>query len=276
MVCGFDLFYYIQVVTRTYINLCCRFSDNNSYILVMLRKTMETRKVLENLGLSDGETKVYLALLKIGTSPVSKIKEESELHRTTIYDFIEKLINKGLASYVIENNVKFYSATHPSKLMDFVKEKEISLNNILPELIKLNETNEEEIKIEILKGKEGFKTLLNLILRTKKDLHGYGIDETKFEENFPIDLKHFLKQEQKLGIKEKLITFKNPEFTYDVPHVTYRYFDKEFFSPTPWFAFGDYVAIMIWDPLTTILIKSKELSEGFDKQFNLLWKIAKK
>jgi len=237
---------------------------------------METRVVLENLGLSDGEIKVYLALLKLGSSPVSKIKEESELHRTTIYDFIEKLINKGLVSYSIENNVKFYSAMHPSKLMDFIKEKEVGLKEILPELISLSEQHKEEIKIEILRGKGGFKTLLNLILRVRKDTHAYGIDETVFRKNFPIDIKHFLKQEQKLGMKEKLITFKDTEFTYPEPHMEYRFFDKKFFSPTPWFAFGDYVAIMIWDPLTIILIKSKELSGGFYKHFNLLWKISKK
>ena len=237
---------------------------------------METKTVLEDLGLSDGEIKVYLALLKLGSSPVSKIKEESNLHRTTIYDFIEKLINKGLVSYIVKNNIKFYSAMHPSKLMDFVKEKEINLKDILPNLIKLSERHREEIKIEIFKGKEGFKSVLNLMLREKKNLYGYGIDEAKFEANFPIDLKQFLKKEQKLGIKERLISKKDAEFYYKSPHIEYKFFDEKFFSPTPWFAFSDYICVMIWDPLTAILIKSKELSDGFYKHFNLLWKIAKK
>ncbi|MCD4759474.1 helix-turn-helix domain-containing protein [archaeon] len=237
---------------------------------------METKAILENLGLSDGETKVYLALLKLGSSKVSKIKEESGLHRTTIYDFIEKLINKGLVSYSVENNVKFYSAMHPSKLMDFIKEKEIGLKEILPELINLSEQHKEEIKIEVLRGKGGFKTLLNLALRVRKNIHAYGIDETLFKKNFPIDIKHYFKQEQKLGMKEKLITFKDVEFVYPEKHMEYRFLDKKFFSATPWMAFGEYVAIMIWEPLTIILIKSKELSDGFYKQFNLMWKIAEK
>lgn len=237
---------------------------------------METKSVLEDLGLSDGEIKVYLALLKLGSNPVSKIKEESGLHRTTIYDFIEKLINKGLVSYVVKNNIKFYSAIHPSKLMDFIKDKEINLKEILPNLIKLSEQHREEVKIEIFRGKEGFKSILNLILREKKDLCAYGIDETRFEANFPIDLKKYFKREQKFGIKERIISKKEAGFYYKYLHIKYRFFDDEFFSPTPWLAFSDYIVVMIWDPLIIILIKSKELVKGFYKHFNLLWKIAKK
>jgi len=236
---------------------------------------MEIKAVLENLGLSDGEIKVYLALLKLGNSPVSKIKEESRLHRTTIYDFIEKLINKGLVSYVVKNNIKFYSAMHPSKLMDFVKEKENHLKNILPNLIKLSEQHKEEIKIEVFRGKEGFKSLLNLMLREKKDVYGYGIDESEFEARFPIEIKQYIKKEQKLGMKEKLISKKGAGLYYKSSHIKYKFFDDKFFSPTPWLAFSDYVSVIIWEPLTIILIKSKELSKGFHKHFNLLWRIAK-
>ena len=66
---------------------------------------MDVKQVLSELGLSEGEIKVYMALLKLGSSPVSALKEETKLHRTTIYDFIEKLLNKGLVNHVIKNNV---------------------------------------------------------------------------------------------------------------------------------------------------------------------------
>ena len=49
---------------------------------------MEINKVLENLGLKEGEIKVYLDLLKFNQSSVAKIKERTQLHRTTIYDFL--------------------------------------------------------------------------------------------------------------------------------------------------------------------------------------------
>jgi len=115
---------------------------------------MEIKQVLQDSDLSEGESEVYLALLKLGSSPVSKIKEESGLHRTTIYDFLEKLLNKGLVNYVIQNNIKYYKASHPNKLIDFVKEKEEDLKEILPELKEMAEFQREDLKVEVYKGLE--------------------------------------------------------------------------------------------------------------------------
>ena len=126
---------------------------------------MTNQEILQQAGLSDGESRVYLVLLKLGSSPVNKIKEETKLHRTTIYDFIEKLLNKGLASFVIKNGTRYYKAAHPDKLLDLIKEKEDNIRDILPDLVKLAQIKREEINVEVYKGKEGFKTILNLVLK---------------------------------------------------------------------------------------------------------------
>jgi sugar-specific transcriptional regulator TrmB len=131
---------------------------------------MDEKEVLKELGLSDGETKVYLALLKLGPSTVNKITKITEQHRTTIYDFLEKLLNKGLVNYVIKNNVKYYKATHPNKLMDLLKEKEDNLKNIMPSLIDLSKFQKEEVKVEVYKGKEGLKTVMLDVIRSGKEI----------------------------------------------------------------------------------------------------------
>src|SRR3989344_8253028 len=95
---------------------------------------MDAKTALAELGLSDGEIKVYLSLLKLGTVPVSRIKEDTGLHRTTIYDFVEKLLQKGLVSYVVRGNVKVYRAADPGKLKDFLGEKQSALEQVLPAL----------------------------------------------------------------------------------------------------------------------------------------------
>src|SRR3989338_2360591 len=125
---------------------------------------MDIDKVLRDAGLSDGESKVYLALLKLGNAHVQKLKEESKLHRTTIYDFLDKLIKKGLAGFVVKNNVKFYAAAHPDKLLAFVKEKEDNVKEIFPSLQQMMKQQKEELHVEVYEGEEGFKTLLNDIL----------------------------------------------------------------------------------------------------------------
>jgi sugar-specific transcriptional regulator TrmB len=68
-------------------------------------------KSLEKIGLTKNETKVYLALLKIGTSKVGEILKESKLNSGKIYEVINSLEQKGLVSESTINNVKHFTAT---------------------------------------------------------------------------------------------------------------------------------------------------------------------
>ena len=244
---------------------------------------MEAKEILKELGLSEGEAKVYLALLRLGESQVNKVKTETKIHRTTIYDFLDKLIKKGLASYVVKNNVKFFSASHPSSLDSLLKEKKEKLEETLPELVKLCSLEKKQLKVEVYEGVEGFKTLYGKILRDekffvkeKKELLGFGVEEAKFEEKFPYILRGYIKKEQKAGIQERLIAKKGTKFIYEYPHMHYKYIDEKFFSPTPTIIYWNSIGFIVWDPLTVIVIENKDLADAYRKHFELMWKIADK
>ena len=87
---------------------------------------MRTEEAFSNLlkfGLTEGEAKVYLALLK-GSSAKSEIIKNSGISSSIVYEILEKLMRKGLASYtVIEGKKKFYAA-NPENLLDLI-DKEI-------------------------------------------------------------------------------------------------------------------------------------------------------
>ena len=51
-------------------------------------------KILEEIGLTPGEIKVYLALLKIGQSSTGAIANESQVSRSKIYTILDKLAKK--------------------------------------------------------------------------------------------------------------------------------------------------------------------------------------
>ena len=176
---------------------------------------MNLYETLESIGLSKGESKVYVALLKLGSVPVYKLKEETQLHRTTIYDFLEKLLNKGLISYVIKGNVKFYNATTTNKLLEFIKEKEEQVKDILPQINKLSQSKQEEIRVEVFKGVEGVKTILNDILRVAKDYVIFGIDEIMFKEKMGTFMDHFFRKEKQLGFKERILTSDAASYVYE-------------------------------------------------------------
>ena len=237
---------------------------------------MDERDVLKELGLSEGEVKVYLALLKLGQTAVSKLTKETGQHRTTIYDFLEHLLQKGLVSSVIKEGVAYYTVADPDKLLDLLKEREEHLIAILPKLKALAETQREEVYVEVYRGIEGFKVMLNDTLKVGEDFYGFGLDEQKFKERFPLLLELYFKKEQKLGIKEYNLTRENPKFIFKKENIEYRTIPEEFFEPTATAVYGDRVFILIWEPLTGILIKNKGLAEAYRKYHQLLWKTAKK
>ncbi len=237
---------------------------------------MDLKQVLEDAGLSDGESRVYLSLLKLGSVPVSVIKEETRLHRTTIYDFIEKLLNKGLVAYVIKNNIKYFCAAQPHKILDYVNEREENLRKAIPELQKISEFKKEEILVEVYPGKEGFKTLINDVLRHGKDYQTMGIDESIYKEQFDTVIKRYLKEAQRKGMQERSITRDDAKYVYSSPAIKYRYIPKEYFNPTSTHIWGDNVGILIWNPLMVIRIHNKEVADSYKKHFELLWKLAKK
>lgn len=239
---------------------------------------MDTSAVLSELGLSEGETKVYLALLKLGPSPVSAITKETGQHRTTIYDFLDHLQEKGIVSSVNKEGVKYFQIAPPERLMEYLREKEAHLSQVMPELNKLYEFKKEELSVEIYRGKEGYKTVLNLAVRTGKDNFAVGFEETMYEKMDKVMMRQFFNALKERNIHEYAIVSSKTKFVYpeSVAATThYRYIDEKYFNPNPIFTFGDYVVITIWEPLTNIVIKSKQVADAHRKYFNLLWDIAK-
>ena len=99
---------------------------------------------LTSIGLSQGEAKVYGALLEIGVCSLQSIHEKTAIDRRNIYDIINKLVEKGLVSYTVEKGRKKFQITHPNKLLDFIdcqkdviKEREGEVRQHLPNLISL-------------------------------------------------------------------------------------------------------------------------------------------
>ena len=67
-------------------------------------------EILEEFGLTKNEVKIYLTLLKMGRALAGEITEKSGIHRRNVYDSIERLMKKGLVSFIIQNNRKYFRA----------------------------------------------------------------------------------------------------------------------------------------------------------------------
>jgi len=129
--------------------------------------------ILEDFGLSEAEAKVYLALLEIGSTLAGPIIKKTCLHRGTTYQILQRLIDKGLVSFVIKSGKRYFEATHPNRFLEILKEKEEKIQEILPSLIQKKQLSKEKQEVNVYSGYNGIKTVCENMLEELKD--GGGI-----------------------------------------------------------------------------------------------------
>jgi sugar-specific transcriptional regulator TrmB len=235
---------------------------------------MEYADKLKELGLSDSEAVIYITLLKLGEATVAELSQHSGLHRTNIYDSIEKLKEKGFVSYLTKENKQFLRAADPEILLNYLKEKEESMANILPELKKIQSSISEKVAVEVFKGKQGMKSVLKDILLRKEEVIGFSVSG-QMRKFLPEFAEYYFREQAKHKIIHRFIytggTIKPPTAYYRI-----KYLSKEFISTTMSLCYDDTLLNLIWEPeMIAIRIKSKLLTEDFKKHFNLLWNMAK-
>ena len=95
---------------------------------------MAELNVLEELGLSPAEAKIYLSLIEIGSTLAGPIIKRTGLHRGTTYQILQRLKEKGLVSSIVKGKKQYFEPANPDRLMDSLKEREEKLHEILPSL----------------------------------------------------------------------------------------------------------------------------------------------
>lgn len=231
--------------------------------------------ILKEIGLDDYEIKIYLALLQERTSTAMAISRRTKIERTTVYRVLESLIDKGLASFIVENKVKKFNAIAPEKLLIQLKEKEEELKKILPELNNLSKLRKDvEPNIEIYRGLSGIKSMIRDILVLRKDY--ITILAEKEPDDLSLFFRLFMKSIEKEGIHERVL-IKEGSKTYKSKNTEIRYLPKEYTYSTGFGVCENLVGIVLLsEPFLAIKIESKELADTFRSYFEILWKISKK
>src|SRR4030042_5917268 len=95
---------------------------------------MDKFNALNDLGLSDLETDVYLALLSLGMSKASAIAKEVGVKRTTIYAILKELAVKGIVTVYFRKAQRLYSAKKPYQVAKIFQNKINKFEEIIPAL----------------------------------------------------------------------------------------------------------------------------------------------
>ena len=231
---------------------------------------------MKQSGLTRNESLVYKALLELGPSLAGQISRKTGLHRRTIYDTTEMLIKKGLIGYILKNNRRLFKASSPEKFLDILKEKENLIKDILPDMMDFYTRTQEKEETNFYKGKQGLKTVMEDQLRkgTKEILIMGASPEAS--EILKFYFKWFEIKRSKKKIKTRII-FNKSDKVYKLPLAEIKYLPQKYSSPLAVNIYRDKVAIILWskEKPIAIVIKDKEISEGYKKYFELMWKTVK-
>ena len=233
-------------------------------------------EVFKQFGLTHNEALIYQALLELGQSLAGQISRKTGLHRRTVYDTAEMLIQKGLIGYILKNNRRFFEAASPEKFLDIIKEKENLINNSLSEMMLLYTKTQEKQETNFYKGKQGLKTVMEDQLKQgTKEILILGASPLAYK-ILEFYFKWFDVKRCKQKIKARII-FNKSDKKPRIPLAEIKYLPKKYTSPLAVNIYRDKVAIILWskDNPIAIVIKNKDVSEGYKKYFELMWRIAK-
>ena len=241
---------------------------------------------LIDVGLTPGEAKVYLAMIHIGPSRVGKIVEMSGVSQSKIYNVLDRLILKGLASYNLQDNIKYFQSLEPSRLHEYIQRKEDevrrqkeALTQIISDLSK-NVNAAKRSTSEIFMGERSLRSAYMTLLSDSKrgDILRYFYPYPNAHENASPFYSRFYKYQKSKGLIERGIVnsnFKNSQHFKEIPKdVKLRHVN--FPLPGTIDIFADKLLIIDWKTITGILITSSEIAGIFVDYFDSIWKIAQR
>jgi sugar-specific transcriptional regulator TrmB len=237
------------------------------------------QETLEDLGLTSSEAKIYIILLEQGASLAGTISRNTGIHRRSVYDAIERLIQKGLVSYIKTNNRKYFEAVSPERLLEIVHKKEDDVKAILPELKLLQQMSEGKKETLFFRGKDALKSAFDDQIDKAKEICVLGAT-TKCLDILPYYFPRFDKLRVKKKIRSRMIfneSEKQHDYLKKLPLAEARFVPKDIVSDTTTIIYERNICIVAWkqDPVA-ILIREDAIADGFRNYFEFMWQFAKK
>ena len=227
-------------------------------------------QILRDLGLTEQEARVYVALLDHGECTAVKLASHTNIDRVQIYQITERLIRNGFASFIHKDNVKYFLAADPEKFGRDLEEKQHKFEKVYPLLKLKQESNPPETYVHVLKGMEGFKTLIQMVKDEGEDYCTICGERQSEVVNYK---RKQVKTLTSNGQKGRVLQVRGTDcFIGPLEEFRWTKIPKTQMSLV---IFGDYVATINWrEPMQVIIVKNKDIAVTQKHIFNQLWEQA--
>jgi len=244
---------------------------------------INAKDILNKIGISGQETRVYLALLKFKESQSGNLCSETGIPSSNIYRILGKLMEKGLVSYRIQNNTKIFMPSPPETLNEIFLEKQKNLEKErkdIQELIanlKTKKIQEPQSNYKYYEGISGIKGMWHEINSDMKKGDSeiiYAGEKESYEallgfynEHHKQRLKKKIKAKLLFPIEEKKLAKKRKKELADVKFAKLE-------NKAEWGIIGDmlFIQYIISKKPVGFLIKNKIISDTFKQAFEQIWK----
>jgi HTH-type transcriptional regulator, sugar sensing transcriptional regulator len=245
-------------------------------------------KLLQDIGLTEGESKVYFALVKLGATKTGALSKQAEVSSSKVYKILDRLENKGLVGHAIKGKIKYFTAMNPNRLVDYIdkkeedlKEKKQEVKKIIPEIELAMEKSGNKSEATILQGFKAVTNFFRGILDELKSGETYYVLGATYGE-VP-GLRDFFynhhTQRAEKKIKLKMLANHDTKENIELPtkkNAEIKYLPQYLMTSMEIVFYNNKAFIVLWTKSPTgFLIQNEEAVESFKKYFDAFWKIAK-
>jgi len=241
-------------------------------------------KELQELGFTEEEAKVYLAVLELGGAYVSAIAKKAKIHRVSCYHTLDKLVERGVISRLTRNKMKYFTVESPQILLTQMESKFKKAQDLLPGLLSMTSDLAYKPKIQYYEGKQGIKNIFEDTLKANDEILGY----TNLASLPNVISEKFMNEYAKRKMKRRIKTRMLSPISKVALNFTKRFYPKNFdmnlveilfINPEEFMfeyeidIYDDKVSIISLNPdeMIGMIIQSKVYADTQKAIFNLAW-----
>lgn len=271
-----------------YINLPIFSTEERTCLLSILINKLKSVRIFNNMdaallrtigdvGLSLKESRVFLGLLELGSGNAAQVAKVAELNRSTAYLLLEDLVRRGFVVYVPHAKMKRYMPVDPVKLVQIARERAENLKFMLPLLQSVFVGGTKRPRVEIHEGKEAVLSVFSSFGAAKNAFYISSFNHLR--ELFGETIDHWVESAQrgetKTQTRQLLVRDVEAEKFHEgvagIDQWETRFLPEDFSIEMDLAIVDDVVGITHFDPLYSVVIRSKPLADSLLSLFELIW-----
>ncbi len=244
-------------------------------------------KRLQDLGINEIESDIYLYLLETGPSSILEISKGTKIKRSTVHVNVETLKQKGIVTETTEGARRKIVAEPPERLRLILEEKKFEVEKLENSMDKLIEDMKSsipqleekiDVKIKYYEGVEAVRKVYDEILESP-EVRAY-VNNNEITSTFPENESKFFEASTKRGVKIYDLMLDTQEsrsfaksFLKRAKNYNLKFFPKDTkLNSMDYLIFGDSLALIQGgNNPSAVIIKNELLSENMRIIFDLLW-----